>query len=266
MSFTSQPKLKFLEHRAADPRAGLASMAASTEALRRANDELEISTKGHVFSDKTREWLKATVVTLALFACSGCALLESSGTCEDCVSAPETGGSSATTTAHGAGGSSAMTSTIGTGGQTPTSAVVRVLSLGAAGSATDTTILTTVEVVNVSKSDIDLSTLSLRYWFADTDDARLVIDGKPGPAAQVIKIESLDPTRVHATHYMQVGFSSGNLVASYSLPLTFALHHADWSSIDETDDYSWPGSVELGDELTTVTVYRDGVLVGGIEP
>ena len=256
MSFTSEPRLQFLSReQTTDPRRGLLSMIAATESLRRANDRLEESCVGFKFNDATRAWLRPVVVAALLLLCFGCADLSTSGTCADCAGA---GGDAVF------GGAAAIGGTSNVAGGSPGS--MRVLFVDTVGGPTDNVIDTTVELVNVSTTDVDLTTLALRYWFSDGTGAGIVVDGRTGPAGQQITNCLVKPARLDADHYIQIAFTTGVLLAQQSLRVTFAAHHSDWSNFDESDDYSWPGTTEPGDELTTIGVYQAGTLVGGNEP
>jgi cellulose 1,4-beta-cellobiosidase len=173
------------------------------------------------------------------------------------------GGSSSTGGSTATGGSS---SNVATGGIS--AAVARVLSLGSAGASSGILINTTIELVNVSQSDLTLADIRLRYWFTAelAAGASLVTDVGSGLTTQRASIGTVIPIRKGADHYIEITFASGALAAGASIQVNFQAHQANWAAFDQSDDYSYPGRIADGTELLTVSVYRSSVLVAGVEP
>jgi hypothetical protein len=79
----------------------------------------------------------------------------------------------------------------------------------------------------------------------------------------------LSPARTGANFYLEIGFSTaaGSIAAggqTGDIQARFA--KTDWSNFTETGDYSFdPTKLSFAD-WTRVTLYRNGVLVWGIEP
>lgn len=90
------------------------------------------------------------------------------------------------------------------------------------------------------------------------------------PRAQHARIASaaLPVPRQGATGYVEYYFlaGAGSLAAGRgSGPITSSLHQTSWANVDETNDYSYALSATYL-PTSRVTLYRNGVLVAGIEP
>ncbi len=117
---------------------------------------------------------------------------------------------------------------------------------------------------------MDLSKVALRYWFSGESGSasygtscdyavlgcgkvthRVTPSGSAGPGAD---------------HYLEVGFTGGSLAPGASTgELQLRLNKADWSSFDETDDYSRAANTAFAD-ASKVGVYVNGALSAGTAP
>jgi hypothetical protein len=78
-----------------------------------------------------------------------------------------------------------------------------------------------------------------------------------------------EPPQTGADHYIEVSF-----VGPYELPAGQCTNQiqvrVNWlnytTNYDETDDYSWDGTITTFTDSATVTLYQNGVLIWGIEP
>jgi endoglucanase len=117
-----------------------------------------------------------------------------------------------------------------------------------------------------------LSEYTIRYWFTREGTAKqqFACDyAKIGCANLTAKFVKLDATRPNANFYLQIGFKSGaGSVApgGHSGPIQTRFNKTDWSNYDERNDYSYDATKTAFADWTRVTVYRNGVLVWGIEP
>ncbi|WP_370375225.1 GH12 family glycosyl hydrolase domain-containing protein [Streptomyces laculatispora] len=127
-----------------------------------------------------------------------------------------------------------------------------------------------LQLVNTAATAVDLSKVSVRYWFSGESGAasygtacdyavigcgtvthRVRPSGSPGPGAD---------------HYLEVGFTGGSLAAGASTgEIQLRLNKADWSAFDESDDYSRAVNTVFAD-APKVAVYVNGVLTSGTAP
>lgn len=190
----------------------------------------------------------------------------------DLAGAPSVAGASAAAGAQNSlGGSNAAGGAVTTT-TTPIvalSSTARVLYWSASPAGTSSSIETGIELVNISKVDWDLSEFRLRYWFTAElqGGASLVPQMGNGLTTQQVSVGTVNPARRGADHYVEIAFSKGWIIAGASERLTFMAHQSAWGVFDQSDDYSYPSAtLSKGAELGTVGVYRNGLLVAGVEP
>ncbi|NOK63961.1 MAG: Endo-1,4-beta-mannosidase [Chloroflexi bacterium AL-W] len=127
-------------------------------------------------------------------------------------------------------------------------------------------------IVNTGNNSVPLDELTIRYWYtADGNKAQVYtcfwsrVDCA-NITGGVIKLTS--PVE-GADHYLEISFSSGagNIPAQGS---GYEIHHRvnrqDWSSYNETNDYSYDGTKNDFADWDRITLYRNGALVWGVEP
>ncbi|RIX51557.1 hypothetical protein D3P08_16775 [Paenibacillus nanensis] len=134
------------------------------------------------------------------------------------------------------------------------------------------------KITNQSKSDISLKDIKIRYYFtADfaKDEEKAFAIG----FYSLVKWRSLSASDVttafvkmpvpaaQADHYLEVGFKEQAGVIKPTEVLTFSgwMNKSDWSSFDQTNDYSYPNSSSEAESVKTV-VYQAGEPVWGAEP
>lgn len=140
-------------------------------------------------------------------------------------------------------------------------------------SPTDAWITPGFEVRNGGRTSVDLSRVTLRYWFT-RDRAVDPIPARCLRAAvdcrQVtLRTVRLDRPRRGADTYLEVGFGAkaGVLPAGGRIgPVDVQLGRSDRGLYDERDDHSWLAPTRAYLENPKVTVYLDGNLVAGTEP
>jgi len=137
------------------------------------------------------------------------------------------------------------------------------------GSATDAQMNPNIQLVNTGGQDIDLSTITMRYWFTnDTVPVNYNCDyAVIGCANLVGSYETMAAPTADANSYMEISFTSG-VLESYGqsgiIQNRFA--RANWSSFDESDDYSYDATQSTLADYDKITVYQNGALVWGVEP
>ena len=121
------------------------------------------------------------------------------------------------------------------------------------------------------KHSLPLSELTLRYWYQNESNSaeQVICDWASMNCNNVISTfgEIENETDGHI-QYLEIGFTkeAGDLMANESMPeLHLRTHHTDWGNYDETDDYSYTGSLAYTSTVK-VTAYWNGSLVWGEEP
>jgi endoglucanase len=127
-----------------------------------------------------------------------------------------------------------------------------------------------LQLVNTGSTAVDLSTVTIRYWF--TSDGGATTFGTAcdyaalGCGSVQQNVVALSTPKTGADHYLNVAFSSGSLAAGASSgDIQSRLNKTDWSSFHESDDYSAATNTAYAD-APRITVYVDGTLVYGTEP
>jgi len=124
-------------------------------------------------------------------------------------------------------------------------------------------------IVNHGTRVIDLTQLTIRYWYTDTaepadmafacDYAQIGCGNVHNAFAKV--------TRQHASRYLELSFSGGSLDASGQTgEIQARFNRTNWTNFDESDDYSFDPTKSAFTDWYAVTLYRAGTLVWGAEP
>ncbi|MEU1529921.1 glycoside hydrolase family 6 protein [Streptomyces fagopyri] len=127
-----------------------------------------------------------------------------------------------------------------------------------------------LKLVNGGSSTVDLSKVTIRYWFTGESSSagyQTFCDwAQLGCSTVRTSVSAVSPSRTGADHYLEVGFTSGSLaVGADSGELQLRMAKSDWSNFDESDDYSRGANSSYAD-AAKVTVYVAGTLVWGTEP
>ncbi|UJF33416.1 glycoside hydrolase family 44 protein [Paenibacillus hexagrammi] len=126
-----------------------------------------------------------------------------------------------------------------------------------------------IEIFNTGSTPVPLSEVTARYYFTIDSERPLTVGfwttaPKEFVTARFVKmpIPSAD-----ADYYLEVSFAAGagQLQPSSKVGVYTWINKSDWSSFDQTNDYSYSSS---GSSVPNekVTAYRSGVLEWGTEP
>lgn len=129
-----------------------------------------------------------------------------------------------------------------------------------------------LKLANSGQNSINLSDITIRYWYT--------IDGQHeqkfwcdyatlGCSVVSGQFVTLPSAHARADTYLEVGFSStaGSLDAGKdSGEIKVRFNKTDWSTFDQSNDYSYPGPTLDYTQTKTITVYYKGKLVWGQEP
>ncbi len=148
------------------------------------------------------------------------------------------------------------------------SSIVRVVFVALAGSPSDSTIDTTVELENLTDSILDLTGMTVRYWATlDSATGGLVGTCPFGPCgSSVVATGAVTPARSGADYFIDYRFGGATIVARGKLEFDFQAHGSSWTALAELNDYSYPGDAKPGEVLDRITVYQAGKLIWGNEP
>jgi hypothetical protein len=132
------------------------------------------------------------------------------------------------------------------------------------------------KIENKGKDPVPLQELTLRYWFtadgATADELQAACDyADAGRANVTLDFHPVSPPRSGADFYMEIGFTAaaGPLSAGFGVSQLQDRFNATNFVItfDQDNDYSFDGTKSADFALwPRVTLYRNGVLVWGIEP
>jgi len=133
-----------------------------------------------------------------------------------------------------------------------------------------------LHLVSTGTTEVNLSELTIRYWYTQDNATPQATDcyyANINCSVVTMKVVSLPAPRGSSgtTAYLEVGFNAGagKLAAGALVEVMGAIHHTNWSTYNETNDYSWRASdVSASTFFDTdlVTIYQNGYLVWGTEP
>ncbi|MCO6707385.1 glycoside hydrolase family 6 protein [Streptomyces sp. CHA1] len=136
-------------------------------------------------------------------------------------------------------------------------------------SPTDSQIRMGLQVVNTGQSAVNLADVKLRYWF--TPDGSSAVNStcdwaQLGCGRVTHTVEQASGSAPGASHYVEVGFASGSLAPGAATgEIQLRLNKADWSTFDESDDYSRSTSTGFTDHAK-IGLYLGTALTWGTAP
>jgi hypothetical protein len=137
--------------------------------------------------------------------------------------------------------------------------------------ATDNQIKPQFDVVNAGSSAVPLAELTLRYWLTEGSTPQMFFCdyAKLGASSIVGRFGAPAAPRPGADRYLEVGFApaAGFVAAGADTgEIQARCQKADYSPYQEADDYSFDPAATAFADAPRVTLYRQGVLVWGVEP
>ncbi|MFE9440483.1 cellulose binding domain-containing protein [Streptomyces sp. NPDC006602] len=129
-----------------------------------------------------------------------------------------------------------------------------------------------LEVINTSDRTVDLSDVTLRYYYtADGDSAygSNCVQSALGCSNVTQKAVPADDPAPNADHYLRIGFTAaaGSLApGKTSQGIGLQLYRGDHKTLNQADDRSFDAEDTTYTPSKLVTAYLDGALVWGQEP
>lgn len=129
-----------------------------------------------------------------------------------------------------------------------------------------------LNIVNSGQKAVSLSDLKLRYYYTDESRQKqqFFVDwAKVGSSNVHGAFTTMSAPAARADRYVELSFGkgAGTLPAGgESGDIQLRIHPADWSNYNETNDYSYAGNANSFKDWNRVTVYKNGMLVWGVEP
>ncbi len=138
--------------------------------------------------------------------------------------------------------------------------------------ATDNQIKPHLNVVNTGTTSVALNELTVRYWYTkDTTQTQVYDCDYAAKSCSNIVASFGTPTTITSTAdtYLQIGFTAaaGSLAAGQQTgEIQNRIHNQNWANYNEANDYSFDPTKTAFADWNRVTLYRNGLLVWGIEP
>jgi hypothetical protein len=137
----------------------------------------------------------------------------------------------------------------------------------------DNVLRPTLHLVNTGTLPVDLSRVTLRYWFTrdgGTAPLQTACEFAVIGCAQVTtRTVGLNPARQGADAYLEVGFTAaaGSWWPTASIgEVQVRVNKADWTNFAEADDHSYLPQAWTPVDSSRVTVHLDGNRIWGDEP
>jgi Cellulose binding domain len=120
---------------------------------------------------------------------------------------------------------------------------------------------------------VDLSLVTMRYWFTSDGGSTTFWTycdyAYMGCSNLSSSVTLLGQARTGADAYFEVAFNSsaGSLnAAAWTDEIMVRFNKSDWSTFDETNDYSYAAPITTYTDSPKVTAYYYGNLLWGTEP
>ncbi len=184
---------------------------------------------------------------------------------------PGAGGSITTST----GGGAAITGGAASTTPPPTNGLGVYLPSAQAIAASGSDIAFQIQIKNLSTVSVDLSTITLRYWYQDEGlsssasfTSYYVEIGYTTPVTVTGSINAAPVPVTGADHYVQLSFAGGGLAAQGNAQQndTLTINGAMGSNqgtVVVTNDYSYSSAIGYD---SNITLYASGTLIWGTEP
>lgn len=149
---------------------------------------------------------------------------------------------------------------------------VKVQYLAGITTSTSQAIAPKLILFNTGSASIPLNEIKIRYWYtADGNQSQTywcdyASFGCGNITTQFVTLTNAKPG---ASHYLEISFTSGagSLAAGANTnQIQSRFSKNDWSAYTQSDDYSFDASKTQFADWNHITVYRNGILIWGVEP
>ncbi len=129
-----------------------------------------------------------------------------------------------------------------------------------------------LQIFNNGSTSVPLSELTVRYWYTvdgDTPQTYVCDWAQMGCANITASFVKLSVPTSTADYYLELRFTSaaGSIGANTpSNEIRQRFHKTNWANYNESNDYSYDSTKTAYADWNRVTLYRNGVLVWGVEP
>ena len=124
-------------------------------------------------------------------------------------------------------------------------------------------------IMNPTAKALDLSTVKLRYYYTidGEKEQNFFCDYTPlGDGNVTGKFVKMEKPEEGADHYLEIGFKTGKVEPEDSFYFAVRVWKTDWSSMDQTNDYSYNEDGGDYEDWSKVTGYINDKLEWGTEP
>lgn len=150
------------------------------------------------------------------------------------------------------------TTVVDTGGETETSNLKIQYDCNKP-STSEKSIQADLLIINTGSSDESLSNYTIRYWFTN--------DGlTPTYSTRYAAIGSSYVSGSFGSDYLEISFTGGVVKANDDTKLKISINNTTYKLYDQSNDYSFDGSISSFIDYDKITIYKNGSLVWGVEP
>ena len=128
------------------------------------------------------------------------------------------------------------------------------------------TIYANFKLINTGSSAVDLTQIKLRYYFTMEGTSALNFFCDYVSVGSVAGAYYDISNATNANKYLEVKFNSGSLAANSEVVVQTRTAKSDWSSFNQSNDYSFTATATNYTEWNKITAYQSDKLIFGIEP
>lgn len=151
-----------------------------------------------------------------------------------------------------------------------TSGDIKIEAYNSLRNALSNTISPLIKITNTSNEPLDLSKVSLRYYYtADGASSQNYWCDWSSVGSQNVKSKFVtSSSSANADNYLEISFTSGagTLAPGSTAFINGRISKGDWSNYNQSNDYSFNSSDNSYVESGKIPVYVNGQLIAGVEP
>ena len=150
-----------------------------------------------------------------------------------------------------------------------TSGDIKIEAYNSLRNALSNTISPLIKITNTSNETLDLSKVSLRYYYtADGASSQNYWCDWSSVGSQNVKSKFVTSSSSVNDNYLEISFTSGagTLAPGSTAFINGRISKGDWSNYNQSNDYSFNSSDNSYVESSKIPVYINGQLIAGVEP